>query len=188
MKEAHYYIAHCYASASSSNMLVIHSRALSLQACNVIPCHSLRLLKLAPAHPPLQVLAKSSKMIPVMLIGTVLHGKSYSLLEYVCCLLISGGVVGQAMWEGAGGAGWDGGRGGRIAHKMPSWGGCSCESGTATPRRACAAGGDGMLGSLQAGVGARACCLLCLLPQPCRPWSPPAQPASPSLGSSPPTR
>jgi hypothetical protein len=39
---------------------------------------------------PAQVLAKSSKMIPVMLIGTVLHGKSYSVLEYVCCLMVSG--------------------------------------------------------------------------------------------------
>lgn len=38
-----------------------------------------------------QVLAKSSKMIPVMLMGTVLHGKRYSLLEYACCLAISGG-------------------------------------------------------------------------------------------------
>ncbi|GAB4820773.1 hypothetical protein N2152v2_007819 [Parachlorella kessleri] len=41
---------------------------------------------------PAQVLAKSSKMIPVMLIGTVLHGKSYSLLEYVCCVAISVGI------------------------------------------------------------------------------------------------
>ncbi|KAI7838118.1 hypothetical protein COHA_008049 [Chlorella ohadii] len=41
---------------------------------------------------PAQVLAKSSKMIPVMLMGTVLHGKRYSLLEYACCLAISAGV------------------------------------------------------------------------------------------------
>ncbi len=40
---------------------------------------------------PAQVLAKSSKMIPVMLIGSLLHGKSYSALEYICCGLISGG-------------------------------------------------------------------------------------------------
>ena len=39
---------------------------------------------------PAQVLAKSSKMIPVMLMGTVLHGKRYSALEYACCLAISG--------------------------------------------------------------------------------------------------
>ena len=39
---------------------------------------------------PAQVLAKSSKMIPVMLMGTLLHAKSYSALEYACCLLISG--------------------------------------------------------------------------------------------------
>eukprot|EP00887_Chlorella_sp_A99_P002743 scaffold6.g2743.t1 len=49
-----------------------------------------------PAPPPpatlRQVLAKSSKMIPVMLLGTLLHGKRYSLLEYACCFAISGGV------------------------------------------------------------------------------------------------
>lgn len=38
------------------------------------------------------MLAKSSKMIPVMLVGTVLHAKSYSALEYSCCALISAGV------------------------------------------------------------------------------------------------
>ncbi|KAL4857963.1 UDP-galactose/UDP-glucose transporter 3 [Chlorella vulgaris] len=41
---------------------------------------------------PAQVLAKSSKLIPVMLMGSVLHGKRYSMLEYVCCLAISAGV------------------------------------------------------------------------------------------------
>ncbi|PSC72711.1 UDP-galactose UDP-glucose transporter 3 isoform A [Micractinium conductrix] len=41
---------------------------------------------------PAQVLAKSSKMIPVMLMGTLLHGNRYSALEYVCCLAISAGV------------------------------------------------------------------------------------------------
>lgn len=41
-------------------------------------------------HLALQVLAKSSKMIPVMLMGTLLHGKRYSALEYACCLAISG--------------------------------------------------------------------------------------------------
>ncbi len=46
----------------------------------------------------LQVLAKSSKMIPVMLMGTVLHGKRYSLLEYACCLAISGGRAQAGAW------------------------------------------------------------------------------------------
>lgn len=50
--------------------------------------------------PVAQVLAKSSKMIPVMLMGTVLHGKRYSALEYACCLAISGGWVG---WVAVGG-------------------------------------------------------------------------------------
>ena len=44
-------------------------------------------------------------MIPVMLMGTVLHGKRYSLLEYACCLAISGGRRGcqcsSAMQVGA---------------------------------------------------------------------------------------
>lgn len=47
-------------------------------------------------HSLLQVLAKSSKMIPVMLMGTVLHGKRYSALEYVCCLAISGTLACEA--------------------------------------------------------------------------------------------
>lgn len=41
---------------------------------------------------PAQVLAKSSKMIPVMLVGTVLHGKRYPALEYACCAAVSAGV------------------------------------------------------------------------------------------------
>ncbi|MEW5312545.1 MAG: hypothetical protein WDW38_004172 [Sanguina aurantia] len=40
-----------------------------------------------------QVLAKSCKMVPVMLAGTVLHGKTYSLLEYLCMTLIGVGVA-----------------------------------------------------------------------------------------------
>lgn len=40
-----------------------------------------------------QVLAKSCKMVPVMVAGTVLHGKSYSALEYVCMSLIGIGVA-----------------------------------------------------------------------------------------------
>ena len=34
----------------------------------------------------------------VMVLGTLLHGKSYSLLEYVCCILISGKGHGGAAW------------------------------------------------------------------------------------------
>lgn len=41
---------------------------------------------------PAQVLAKSSKMIPVMLLGTILHGKTYSLVEYLCVFMITAGV------------------------------------------------------------------------------------------------
>ncbi|CAK9137101.1 unnamed protein product [Ilex paraguariensis] len=40
----------------------------------------------------LLVLAKSSKMIPVMLMGTLVYGVRYTLPEYVCTLLVAGGV------------------------------------------------------------------------------------------------
>jgi solute carrier family 35 (UDP-galactose transporter), member B1 len=42
---------------------------------------------------PAQVLAKSSKMIPVMVMGTLLHGKQYSVLDYTCCSLVAGQCV-----------------------------------------------------------------------------------------------
>ncbi|KAK9116829.1 hypothetical protein Sjap_015776 [Stephania japonica] len=41
---------------------------------------------------PAQVLAKSSKMIPVMLMGTLVYGIRYTLPEYVCTFLVAGGV------------------------------------------------------------------------------------------------
>ncbi|KAI3911767.1 hypothetical protein MKW92_012301 [Papaver armeniacum] len=41
---------------------------------------------------PAQVLAKSSKMIPVMLMGTLVYGIKYTLPEYVCTFLVAGGV------------------------------------------------------------------------------------------------
>lgn len=41
---------------------------------------------------PAQVLAKSSKMIPVMVMGFLLHGKRYPLIEYLCCFMVTGGV------------------------------------------------------------------------------------------------
>lgn len=39
-----------------------------------------------------QVLAKSCKMIPVMIMGTLVGGKRYSVIEYVCAGLIAGGI------------------------------------------------------------------------------------------------
>jgi len=53
-----------------------------------------------------QVLAKSCKMIPVMLMGTVLSGKRYSVFEYSCAAAIAGGV---ALFAGAGKASAGGG-------------------------------------------------------------------------------
>ncbi|KVH97733.1 UDP-galactose/UDP-glucose transporter 3-like [Cynara cardunculus var. scolymus] len=41
---------------------------------------------------PAQVLAKSSKMIPVMLMGTLVYGIRYTFPEYLCSLLVAGGV------------------------------------------------------------------------------------------------
>ncbi|KAJ1691214.1 hypothetical protein LUZ63_015369 [Rhynchospora breviuscula] len=41
---------------------------------------------------PAQVLAKSSKMIPVMLMGTILYGVKYTIPEYICSFLVAGGV------------------------------------------------------------------------------------------------
>ena len=36
------------------------------------------------------MLAKSCKLIPVMLMGTVLYGKRYAVTEYLAALLIAG--------------------------------------------------------------------------------------------------
>lgn len=41
---------------------------------------------------PAQVLAKSSKMIPVMLMGTLVYGIRYAFPEYMCTFLVAGGV------------------------------------------------------------------------------------------------
>ncbi|KAH9295505.1 hypothetical protein KI387_039093, partial [Taxus chinensis] len=38
------------------------------------------------------VLAKSSKMIPVMLVGALFYGIKYTLPEYICTSLVAGGV------------------------------------------------------------------------------------------------
>ncbi|KAL8161525.1 hypothetical protein V2J09_013014 [Rumex salicifolius] len=44
------------------------------------------------ATPARHVLAKSSKMIPVMLMGALVYGIRYSFSEYICTLLVAGGV------------------------------------------------------------------------------------------------
>ncbi|CAL0318270.1 unnamed protein product [Lupinus luteus] len=41
---------------------------------------------------PAQVLAKSSKMIPVMLMGSLVYGIRYTFPEYLCTFLVAGGV------------------------------------------------------------------------------------------------
>lgn len=40
-----------------------------------------------------QVLVKSCKMVPVMLMGTILHKKTYSTIEYICMTLVGVGVA-----------------------------------------------------------------------------------------------
>ena len=50
-----------------------------------------------PPHPPpppprLQVLAKSCKMLPVMVVGTLLGGKAYSAFDYGCAAAVAAGV------------------------------------------------------------------------------------------------
>ncbi|KAL2632755.1 hypothetical protein R1flu_004234 [Riccia fluitans] len=48
---------------------------------------------------PAQVLAKSSKMIPVMLIGAIVYGVRYTFPEYLCTLLVAGGVATFALFK-----------------------------------------------------------------------------------------
>ncbi|KZV43724.1 UDP-galactose transporter 3 isoform 1 [Dorcoceras hygrometricum] len=43
-------------------------------------------------HESYAVLAKSSKMIPVMLMGTLVYGIRYTFPEYLCTFLVAGGV------------------------------------------------------------------------------------------------
>lgn len=42
---------------------------------------------------PTQALGKSCKMVPVMLFGVLIRGKRYKLFEYLCVLLVTGGIT-----------------------------------------------------------------------------------------------
>jgi hypothetical protein len=42
---------------------------------------------------PMVTLVKSCKLVPVMVMGALIGGKRFSLLEYFCCLMITLGVV-----------------------------------------------------------------------------------------------
>lgn len=48
---------------------------------------------------PAQVLVKSSKMIPVMLMGSIIYGVRYTLPEYICTFLVAGGVSTFALFK-----------------------------------------------------------------------------------------
>lgn len=50
---------------------------------------------------PAQVLAKSSKMIPVMLMGALIYRVHYTVQEYVCTILVAGGVSVFALFKGS---------------------------------------------------------------------------------------
>ena len=71
-------------------------RDCKLCCTSKLACASHLAVKPSNLHPTTlcvaQVLAKSCKMIPVMLMGTILGGKVYSSLEYVCALLIAAGI------------------------------------------------------------------------------------------------
>ena len=56
---------------------------------------------------PTQVLSKSCKIVPVMIVGIFVNRKSYSLREYVDALLITGGVA-MFSFSGKSGKGHDG--------------------------------------------------------------------------------
>mmetsp|Transcript_66628 Transcript_66628/g.199078 ORF Transcript_66628/g.199078 Transcript_66628/m.199078 type:complete len:446 (-) Transcript_66628:294-1631(-) len=48
---------------------------------------------------PTQVLAKSCKMVPVMLMGYVVNRKSYSLIEYVVAIMVTAGAATFKLYE-----------------------------------------------------------------------------------------
>ncbi|CAM6128091.1 unnamed protein product [Calypogeia fissa] len=48
---------------------------------------------------PAQVLAKSSKMIPVMFMGAIVYGVHYTWPEYLCTILVAGGVASFALFK-----------------------------------------------------------------------------------------
>ena len=51
-----------------------------------------RLLPHTDAKHAFQVLAKSCKMLPVMIMGTLVGGKRYSSVEYTCALILAAGI------------------------------------------------------------------------------------------------
>mmetsp|Transcript_18848 Transcript_18848/g.60525 ORF Transcript_18848/g.60525 Transcript_18848/m.60525 type:complete len:319 (-) Transcript_18848:873-1829(-) len=48
---------------------------------------------------PAQVLAKSVKMVPVMIMGTLIGGKRYSVAEYLSAVMIGGGIAAFAFFK-----------------------------------------------------------------------------------------
>jgi drug/metabolite transporter (DMT)-like permease len=46
---------------------------------------------------PTQLLAKSCKLVPIMLIGWLVHGRRYSVAEFVAVVLITAGVLGYSL-------------------------------------------------------------------------------------------
>eukprot|EP00937_MAST-01D_sp_MAST-1D-sp2_P007349 g7349.t1 len=54
---------------------------------------------------PVQTLFKSSKVIPVMLMGKLLHGKSYGIVEYIEAIFITAGIALFTLLNGSSGHG-----------------------------------------------------------------------------------
>eukprot|EP00270_Netrium_digitus_P010905 TRINITY_DN341_c0_g1_i4.p1 TRINITY_DN341_c0_g1~~TRINITY_DN341_c0_g1_i4.p1 ORF type:complete len:357 (+),score=3.43 TRINITY_DN341_c0_g1_i4:166-1236(+) len=69
---------------------------------------------------PAQVLAKSSKMIPVMLAGAIIYGVRYTLPEYICTILVAAGVSSFALFKSSSKAMK------KIAHPNPLFGYTLC--------------------------------------------------------------
>jgi len=70
-----------------------------------VPCLSAMLCTNKALHYvpfPLQVIAKSGKMVPVMAYGRFVQKKQYSPMEYLCAILVTAGVVGFAMFKNKG--------------------------------------------------------------------------------------
>ncbi|PPD76694.1 hypothetical protein GOBAR_AA27115 [Gossypium barbadense] len=70
-----------------------------IEAMVVLPCGLIGVLESQIQLVRPWVLAKSSKMIPVMLMGTLVYGIRYTFPEYICTFLVAGGVSAFALMK-----------------------------------------------------------------------------------------
>ena len=96
--QVHSELQPCAQSGGTWQLLVALSEGYSIGANAVLPLlilHSMwacRPLPYTNAKHVLQVLAKSCKMLPVMIMGTLVGGKRYSSIEYTCALTLAAGI------------------------------------------------------------------------------------------------